>query len=241
MGNKLIDIQSDIKSKEVSFRKYFEENLDEEVLNLIYKLEEYSSVYLFSGIIRDFFVSPNNSFRDIDLIYDTDNNLVIEELFLDYKFNKNSFGGYKILINNYTVDIWNLKDTWGLKKGQLTFEFNYLNKLPDTAFFNFSSIVYSLNENSFIIGKPFLNFLQRKEIDLVMEENPFPELCVINTIYFKKRLNFKLSNKLIDYITNQIEQVRISDLFYIQIKHYNKIIFYEDDLISFFEELKHRT
>lgn len=238
MDNKLIDIKNSIKSKENCFRIYLESNLDNEILEFIDILGKHTSLYLFSGIIRDFFVAPKSVIRDVDLVYDTENDINIEYLLLNYKFKKNSFGGYKIFIKNYIVDIWNLNETWGLNKGQLTFKFNSLHKLPDTTFFNFSSIVYSLNENEFIVGRPFLDFIKKKEIDLVMEENPFPELCVINTMYYQKKMNFKLSKKLREYIINKEEIIPITELLDIQIKHFNEILFDEDEIHYFFDEQK---
>lgn len=238
MDNKLIDIEKDIKLKKDSFRNYLEDRFNDEILDFIGKLEKHTSLYLFSGIIRDFFVAPDNAFRDIDLVYDGVDDVDIESLFLKYKYEKNSFGGYKIHIGDYIVDIWNLNETWGLKNGQLILKFNRIHKLPETTFFNFSSIVYSLNENEFIIGKPFLKFLKKKEIDLVLEENPYPELCIVNTIYYQRKLNLKLSRKLKKYVLNKKEEIQMSDLQNIQIKHFNTILFTENDIRLFFNNLK---
>jgi len=236
VDNKSADIVKSIKSKEDNFRVYFEYNLDDETSQFINKLKQHTSLYLFSGIIRDFFLAKNEVFRDIDLIYDIDINL--ENIFPKYNFEKNSFGGYKVHIGKYIIDIWNLNETWGLKKGQLTLEFNKLHKLPDTTFFNFSSIIYSLKENEFIIGKPFLNFLKKEEIDIVLDDNPYPELCIINTIYYQKKLNYKLSKRLKNYILHTIEELSPSKLLNIQIKHFNKIMFTKDEIFSFRDKLE---
>lgn len=238
MDSKLIDIKSDIKSNEKKFRIYLETNLDNEVLDILNKLEKEVSLYLFSGIIRDFFINPKSSFRDIDLVYETDNNVNIECFLGNYHYKKNSFGGYKIFTEHSVIDIWNLHETWGLKRGQLSFDFYSLYKLPDTTFFNFSSIIYSLNDNEFIIGEHFLKFMKGKTIDFVMEDNPFPELCIINSIYYKKKLNLKLSKKLKNYIIDKKETVSISNLLDAQNKHFNEILFKKEDIQDFFANLE---
>ena len=145
---------------------------------------------------------------------------------------------YKVQIGESIIDIWNLNETWGLKTGQLTFEFHNLYKLPDTTFFNFSSIIFSFKENKFIIGRPFLDFLKKAEIDLVSDKNPYPELCVVNTMYYQKRLNYKLSRRLKCYLVEKEGELPMSKLSTAQIKHYNKIIFSEDEILSFFHEIK---
>lgn len=236
MDNKLVNIVESIRSKEDNFRIYFENNLDNEILQFIKRLENHTSLYLFSGIIRDYFVSPNNAFRDIDLVYDTDFN--IEELLLEYNFKKNSFGGYKIHIGEFIVDIWNLNETWGLRKGQLTLEFNHLYKLPDTTFFNFSSILYSLQDNEFIIGKPFLDFIKKGKIDLVLDKNPYPELCIINTIYYKEKLNRRLSKRLKRYILKISEELTSPNFLNTQMKHFDEILFSDEYIIDFVNSLK---
>lgn len=236
MDNKLVDIVESIRSKEDNFRIYLENNLDDEILQFMNRLKNHTSLYLFSGIIRDYFMSSNKAFRDIDLVYDTDFN--IEEFLLEYNFKRNSFGGYKIYIGKFIVDIWNLNETWGLQKGQLTLEFNNLYKLPDTTFFNFSSIIYSLKDNEFIIGKPFLDFLKKGEIDLVLDKNPYPELCIINTIYYKEKLNRKLSKRLKKYILEISKELSSPNYLNTQIKHFDEIIFSEEDIYHFLHNLK---
>lgn len=236
MAKKLIDIEKNIKKESDNFLNFFYSNINEEVKSFILKLEEKTNVYLFSGIIRDYFLNKElKKFRDIDLIIE--DNLKIENLFNNINFKKNNFGGYKIIIKNTIIDLWVIKNTWALNQGQLKLEFNQLYELPKTTFFNFSSIIYDLHNSEFIIGKDFLRFLRDKKIELVLAKNPYPELCIVNSFYYSDKLKIDLGNKLKNYLRlnfpnyyNKIESI--------QLKHFNKIIFSADDIENMINNLQ---
>jgi predicted house-cleaning noncanonical NTP pyrophosphatase (MazG superfamily) len=221
VGKKLTNIEKNIKENSFEFNNYFESNISLPVNEFIKNLKAKTNVFIFSGIIRDYFVNPNaNIFRDIDIIIEDD--LEIENITKNLDYKKNSFGGYKILIDNFTIDLWVIRKTWGLNNGQLKFEFDFLNELPKTTFFNFSSILFSLNKVEFIVGIDFLRFIRDKKIEIVSEKNPYPELCIVNSFYYQDKLKYKLGSKLKKYILDNYLQ-NIDNLEPIQVKHFNTI------------------
>lgn len=236
MAKKLADIEKYISNESEMFYNHLVSITDSTVTDIIYTLIEHTNVFLFSGIIRDFFLDPNKKdFRDIDLIIEDD--LEIELIFSNLDIKKNSFGGYKFQIQNVTIDLWVIRKTWGLNNGQLSFEFDILNKLPKTTFFNFSSILFHINEKDFIIGRDFLRFLRDKRIEIVSELNPYPELCIVNSFYYKEKLNLPFGNKLKDYLLYTFES-NITKLDSIQIKHFKYIKYSLEDLKIQIKELK---
>lgn len=234
-------IENIIRSQRKEFSNYLNQRLNKNVLDFIDMLESYTSLYLFSGIIRDYFVKVTEGFkdfdieiRDIDLVYDK-KNIPIESILQDYEYKKNSFGGYKIRIGDTDIDLWYLYDTWGLKQRNFSIKQSTVADLPKTTFFNFSSIVYSLNEETFIYDKPFLNFIKKKEIDIVLEENPYPELCVINSIYYHQRINYNLSDNLKKYLSKYIKEIQVDKLISVQKKHFKEERISKQEINSFFE------
>jgi predicted house-cleaning noncanonical NTP pyrophosphatase (MazG superfamily) len=239
MAKKLADIQSYIESENENFHEYFHDSISLDITSFISKLQSNTNVFIFSGIIRDYFINKrDNKFRDIDLIIEDD--LVLENLFKNLKFKKNSFGGYKIEFENIYIDLWVIKKTWALNQGQLKFEFGYINALPKTTFFNFSSILYSLNRKEFLIGKDFLKFIRDKEIELVLDKNPYPELCIVNSFYYSDKLNLKLGEKLKTYLKLNYQDYQ-DDLSQIQIKHFQKVIYSPSTLKKRIDNLQVKT
>ena len=229
MAKKLNDIQNLIESKSFLFHQYFYDNIDADVKKFISHLKNKTRVFIFSGIIRDFFLFKSHTpFRDIDLIIEDD--LILENIFQDINFKKNSFGGYKIKFKEVDIDLWVIKKTWALNRGQLKFEFDYLNTLPKTTFFNFSSIIYSLSSKKFIIGKDFLRFLRDKKIELVLGENPYPDLCIVNSFYYSDKLKLDIGMKLKSYLKSNYTENK-ENLKTIQLKHFGHIL-YSDDYIK---------
>jgi len=235
VAKKLIDIEKDIHKKSLSFNDYFYANISVDVISFIDTLLKQTEVFIFSGIIRDYFVnSESKKFRDIDIIIEE--NLRIEEMFVNINYQKNSFGGYKIQIDNFTIDLWVIKKTWALNNGQLKFEFDFINQLPKTTFFNFSSVLYSLNDKKFIIGVDFLRFIRDKKIEIVSDKNPLPELCIVNSFYYQDKLKLKLGDKLKNYIKNNFHS-QLDRLESVQLKHFKEIKYTSDTLKSRYDKL----
>lgn len=234
MAKKLNDIQNLIEDKNFLFHNYFYENIDSEIVDFINTLKNRTKVFIFSGIIRDYFLFKKHTpFRDIDLIIEDD--LILEDIFQNLTYKKNSFGGYKIKFESVEIDLWVIKKTWALNQGQLKFEFDYLNALPKTTFFNFSSIIYSLNAKRFIVGIDFLRFLRDKKIELVLEENPYPDLCIVNSFYYSDKLNLGIGDKLKSFLKSNYTENE-SYLEKIQLKHFGKIL-YSDECLK--ERIEH--
>lgn len=236
MGKKLIDIEQNIHDRSDDFYKYLNSLLPIEVKSFLDRLSTLTNVFLFSGVTRNFFLNrKREKVRDIDFIIEDD--VDIQSEFPTIIFERNNFGGYKLIISELTIDLWVMHKTWGLNYGQLTLKYSLLESLPATTFFNFSSIVFSINKKEFIIGKPFLTFLLTKKLDVVLEDNPLPELCIVNSFYYSERFKLKLSKKLIAYIINKYESVA-DKTESIQIKHFGELKYKKDELSKRVNKLK---
>lgn len=227
MGRKLSDIKNTVDNSSVEFLDYLRDNLQGSNFDLLQKISKKTNVIIFSGVIRNFFLKKSD-IRDLDIVLKEKVN--IEDIFKDAtEIRRNSFGGYKININSLNFDIWYLRDTWALNY-QKSFDFGELEKLmPNTAFFNFSSIVFSFNEKKFFYSKSFLSFLRYKEIDVVYKPNMHYKLCVVNTFYYSKKYNLKISKELFSFIRH-IHISSDGDYKEIQIKHFGKVLFSNEDL-----------
>lgn len=196
-------------------------------------LEQWSkkcTVYIFSGIIRDFFLGNTQKIRDIDIVLDCDN---IQDVIHNESIHYNSFGGLKLKKKNISIDVWLLKDTWGIKRKKIAVS---PESLLETAFYNFSTIVYNYNTNTFIFKDDFLSFVNNNILDCVYEENPLPELCIVNTIYYQDKFKLELSDNLRSWILSHSKIT--ADYMKIQRSHFGKIIYKEAYINRFINKLK---
>jgi hypothetical protein len=233
VAKKLSDIEKQIKDKEKDFVPFLKELLDKEVFSFLIELSKLDNLYLFSGIIRNYFLGVKEV-RDVDIMIDTSRN--ISGFVSKFKYRKNSYGGYKIFINDTIVDLWYMKDTWALHNSQKVFDFEVEKYIPNTAFFNFSSILFSFDENNFIFTKYFLRFLRDKKIDYVFEPNANYALCVVNSFYYKDKLKLAFTDKLKDYLL-KLDKKYSSDYENVQVKHFGEIIYSKTEIQKEIDEM----
>jgi hypothetical protein len=226
MAKKLSDIRVFVDSSGEDFGRYLRKVLDREVLTVINMLSRVTNLFIFSGVIRNFFLN-NSEVRDIDIVMAE--NIEIQAILKKYRINRNSFGGYKILIGKTKMDLWSLHNTWAIKQGSKPIGFSLDQYIPYTAFFNFSAIVYSYSEKKFLYHKAFLSFLRDKEINYVHKPNANIALCIVNTFYYSDKYKLKIAPKLMRYVI-EMHKSGNRDYVGIQKKHFGKILYSEADI-----------
>ena len=117
-------------------------------------------LYLIGGILREFLETCDfRNVRDIDLVISTKKVGQFHEICAKYHTKKNSFGGYKINCDDFTIDVWRIESTWAYKKNIIKCsEEDYLKNLPYTVFYNMDSLVYDIKNNT------WYDYLYKKDI-----------------------------------------------------------------------------
>lgn len=212
----------DNKKKSTEFLAYLENKVGTQVNSFLHDLSTFSDVLIFSGVIRNYFIKYKGELRDFDIVVNSDHDRV-EKFLSRYEYQHNSFGGYKITIDALKIDLWYIEQTWAYTNHKLIPDLFKAYNLPNTAFFNFSSVVFDYNKHLFILNSNFKHFLRTKEIDLVLEDNPLPQLCIVNTVYYKQKFKFKISERLQAYCIEHFNDYTESDFEKIQIKHFSEV------------------
>jgi hypothetical protein len=205
--------------------------LNQPVFTSITELSERTGVFIFSGIIRNYFLGYGEA-RDVDIVL-TDE-VDIAQIFKNYEIKKNSFGGFKISVDNTTIDIWYLKNTWAIQREPTLFELE--DRIPYTAFFNFSAIVYSFNEKKFIYSKDFIRFLRDKRMDVVYVPNANYDLCIVNTIYYSEKYKLKISDKLKKMVKGLHKRSR-KRYAAVQKKHFGEVLYSDREIDKMIKSL----
>ena len=230
MDNKYKEIENFINSQSGSFYLYVKHFLlDNESWTLLNNLANQTNVYVFSGVIRNFFLGIFET-RDLDIVLENIDTLSIPLKYIRNKrITKNSFGGYKFSTGHLNIDVWELGNTWGIKEENIP---PTEASLISTAFFNFSAIVYNFKEQRFSFGEDFILFLKYNAIDIVYEKNPNIPLCIINTMYYIDKYNLNIGKKLCNWIArNYSAQFNYYET---QKKHFDKIIFNSKQINNFY-------
>jgi len=225
VAKKYSKISEEIDSKATRFYKYLEDALEGEAIEFIKSLTLETNVYLFSGIIRNYFLH-NYFIRDVDLVVGT--SVDVPKIMKDSRFSVNSFGGYKFKLGSKKFDLWVVDNTWALNV-EKKIDWKLFSYLPKSVFFNFSSIIYSINDKKFYYSEDFLKFLKTKEIDYVFRENLKKDLCIVNSIYYSEKYNLSISPRLYRLIIRWQKKYKF-DLEKSQIKHFGEVLYSQEIL-----------
>ncbi len=229
MDKRYDNYKSLIIEREAEFGDYVVSKLNIDARTLLMAVSMQTPVYVFSGAIRDFLLGYRD-LRDLDMVIKNINKIEIPLSILGRcRIKKNSFGGYKIHSGNLTIDVWDLNNTWGIqkenKKGNIL-------SLLDSAFFNFSAIVYDYRRKKFIYKEDFLKFLENKTLEVVYENNPNQGLCIINSLYYNKKYGFPIGKSLAkwirDHYSNDI------DFRMVQNRHFGRVLYSNDEIRLFY-------
>ena len=226
MDKRYPEIDRLIESRSEDFYNFLIASLTPEAREFVYQVIATTEAYVFSGVIRNYFLHKKEM-RDLDIVIEDDVNL--RDLFGQYSACVNSFGGYKFSIGGLKIDLWVIKKTWALKTFPTLFDKILYQAIPSTSFFNFSAVVFSLNNKRFIYRKEFASFVKSHKLDIVYPINPQDELCIVNTFYYSAKYNLPISKKLKKYIYYK-HTTTLRNYEPIQHKHFGKVIFSNEEI-----------
>lgn len=228
---KVIDAQNG------SFRYFLETHvLNEKSWEAIKKIVQETEVYVFSGVIRDFLTGDYSGVRDLDFVLVDDNyfkrlaTLLAKKNIVKMHFNQ--FGGIKMEIGAYHIDIWRIQDTWGIRDKGLKAT---VDSLIDSAFFNFQAIVYSLRENRFIYHVDFCQFLNTRVMDVVYDRNPNIPLCIVNVCHYWALYRYYISHRLACWLKEHY--MENMELYSVQLRHFGQILYTKEFISKFMNSL----
>lgn len=137
---------------------------NKEIRNLLNLLRELGDVCIVGGVARDYILYKNHkNIRDVDIVVDLKDANNFDNILCKYKYIKNSFGGYKLTINN--IDVWDINLTYYINEKFFENNINMKERFVNTPLLNIDSILYDINNNK-IYGKLKI---YNKIIDLLNE------------------------------------------------------------------------
>ncbi|MDU1601569.1 MAG: hypothetical protein E6845_01295 [Clostridium sp.] len=178
-------------------------NSDIAINSLLTALENISNLVIIGGALRSA-LQENYKLRDVDLILDPLKEYDIDKILLklnNTRYKKNRFGGYKVIFNTTTFDIWTIHDHWGFKE---KFYKENIENIEKTTLLNYDSLVYDYS-NKILYSNNYENCIRRKIIDMIGKEeyiknNPSPYINIMRMLKIKMETGYELSNRSYEYI-----------------------------------------
>lgn len=222
-----------VDSKKI--KKYFETIIENKnLIPFIDDLEKYGEIIFFGGALRDFVSDNNQTPRDLDIVFDATSNRSLEQIVRKHELpiKKNKYDGFKIEFETISMDIWDINTTWAFKNKIKT---SSQKSLIDTVYLNIDGIAYNYSKET-LYSAHFDDAIEKKEIDIVLEENPNVELNLLRAMVINREYQFKFSTNIknalnASYLEKGYEFIKeLTDL---QYARYGEIIIQEADVLEY--------
>lgn len=143
-----------------------------EFLNFLTDVVPDGDVYLFGGVLRDVALFGRRGFAsDIDLVVEGDWHHAVRYL-ASRGASRNKFGGFRLQLAGWPVDVWNATDTWGIREGFVPYR--SIASLTETTVLNWDAILMNWRTRTFVCREGYLDDLRKGILDVVMVANPNP-------------------------------------------------------------------
>jgi hypothetical protein len=191
--------------------------------NFVQDLSDMGEIIFLGGSIRDLFFEnwDQDLPRDYDIVVKLNVDRYVLESFLSrYEYRKNRFDGYKIKVEGVEFDIWILEKTWAFNNRLLKSNEKNLIK---TVYLSVDGIAFNYTRKK-LYDNIFRETNDKREISVVLKENPQKELNLLRALVFKQKYNYKLSSKLkSEYRKVKSVNGNLSKVLYdLQLDHYKE-------------------
>ncbi len=189
--------------------------------------------YLFGGVLRDLLILGRRQRpRDIDVVVAGESRQLDPDLAPNIR-HKNRFGGFRLELSRWNVDVWQLEKTWAFQHNAHLLP--QPENLPRTTFLNVEAVAVSIGHHGraeSIYEHNFFRAIQTKTIDINFEDNPYPALATVRALATAFRIQFTLSPNLARYILNAERSQGASGLIAAQETHYGYVRFRRSEIKS---------
>mgnify|MGYP000944873988 CR=1 FL=1 len=182
--------------------------------------------FLFGGTLRDLCLSWSAPPRDLDFVVPGASMEQLEEELGQYIERRTRFGGLRLRIRSLPVDIWPLEQTWAFTAGLV--ERPTPETLPRTTFLTVEAAAIELRPRpgrarEFHTNGLFESFAASC-LEINLEENPYPALCVARSLLTARKLGFSLGPRLAAYLDHHGTQLGMEELEEAQVTHYGDVL-----------------
>lgn len=180
---------------------------------------------LFGGMLRDLMVyGLSKRPRDVDIVVADTTEDELSRAFAEFISKRTRFGGLHLRCDGRPFDVWALSDTWAFRtlKGS-AFVCDFEN-LPKTTFLNVEAVAADIAPSRsgtwHVYEHGFFQGIAERILEVNLEDNPFPALCVVRALNMTQRLRFAIGPRLAKYLIHYGGLFSGEELAEVQLNHY---------------------
>lgn len=197
---------------------------------------KFGDIYLFGGILRDLALMGRKGFSsDIDLVIDGDWESCETKL-ISLKAHKNKFGGYRLEISGWPIDIWDAKKTWAISEGLVKYE--NISSLVNTTVLNWDAILMNWRTQEFICNDEYLDELTNRTMNIVLKNNPNPLGMAVRVFrHLCSKDARSITSTVVEYLADSTSKYALEELKQSELLSYGNSLI-EPAIYSFFKKIK---
>lgn len=192
--------------------------------------------YLFGGVLRDLALLGGRGFdSDIDVVVEGDWSSCTR--YLDHLgAHRNKFGGYRLEVATWKVDVWSAKETWAIRQGLV--KYRGIASLTETTVLNWDAILMNWRTRAFIFRQGYFDEIQARILDIVLEQNPDPEGMVVRVFRHLCLKDAKsVTSKALIFLADATATYSLQVLTEREVKSYGKSII-DPAIYRYFQHVK---
>ncbi len=201
------------------------------------------NAFLCGGAARDILLSHNYNPiipRDLDIVLKYADLNKLSDSFVNSVKRWNCYGGVAIQIKDLSLDLWRLSETWASKKKYV--EVKGFVDFPKTTFLDIDSVAVQLfkgkGQKRKIYSKGFFEAILKKTIEINLEDNPNPAMCIVRSLRIANKFKFAIGPRLARYMISYTNQIEIEELAEIYQRRYASACVTTEKLYNCFKRIE---
>lgn len=183
------------------------------------------NLYLFGGVLRDLALFGRRGFHsDVDIVVEGSWGW-LESYLEGVGAVRNKFGGYRLFVGDWPIDVWNAEDTWAIRRGLVSYA--GIASLTKTTVLNWDAVLMNWRTGSFVCDANYLTTLRDRALDIVLEDNPNPIGMAVRVL---RHLSSKDARRVGLRAITYLERVT-SEFSYVELKN-SEVASYGSSLIE---------
>jgi hypothetical protein len=199
------DVALDVLALRKRVLRFVEKELD--VLPVFTDLCRFAAGFgpmtIFGGLIRDLALGYSRDFSsDIDVVVKGMPANVLERVLGPYGARRNKFGGFRVQIGRWGLDLWNFERTWAFENGLI--EGHELQDLLRTTFFNWDAVLFELERREIYSAPDYFADLAERSLNINLRQTPNEFGAAVRTLRLMSTDDAVLSPELAAFLYEQI-------------------------------------
>jgi hypothetical protein len=169
------------------------------------RAKAYGELAVVGGLVRDLWLGGVRKFRsDVDFVIHPRNLAQFDAMMAEEGATLNRFGGYRLSLERWKVDIWPLQRTWAAVAGHRRVD--SFEDLLGVTFFNWDAAVYSLTEYKLLTSRRYFDNLDARTLSINLEPNPNPLGNAVRALRYAYRWRAQFTRDLAAHVLRAIDE-----------------------------------